>query len=89
MCTVEVDVKVTEYLQAGVSLIWVFYPDTRTISVYRANGQAARLGVGETLSGAEVLPGFACLVADVFPRHLQHGLDMPCRRGENEASRVG
>jgi Uma2 family endonuclease len=65
----EVDVKVTEYLQAGVRLVWVFYPDTRTVSVYRADGQAARLGVGETLSGAEVLPGFTCPVADVFPRH--------------------
>ena len=29
----EVDLKVTEYLQAGVPLIWVFYPDTRTVSV--------------------------------------------------------
>ena len=37
-------------------------------SVYRADGQAARLGVGETLSDAEVLPGFTCPVADVFPR---------------------
>ena len=66
----EVDMQVTEYLQAGVTLIWVFYPDTRTVSVYRAAGQAARLGVGETLSDAEVLPGFACPVADVFPRQL-------------------
>jgi Uma2 family endonuclease len=64
----EVDMKMTEYLQAGVPLVWVFYPDTRTVSVYRANGKAARLGVGETLSGVEVLPGFTCLVADVFPR---------------------
>lgn len=66
----EVDLKVTGYLQAGVPLVWVFYPDTRTVSVYRADGQAARLGVGETLSDAEVLPGFACPVADVFPRRV-------------------
>ena len=46
----------------------MFYPDTRTVSVYRAGGKAARLGAGETLSDAEVLPGFTCLVADVFPR---------------------
>jgi Uma2 family endonuclease len=65
----EVDTKVTEYLQAGVPLIWVFYPDTRTVSVYRADGKAARLGADETLSGEEVLPGFTCLVTDVFPRH--------------------
>ena len=64
----EVDMKVTEYLQAGVPLVWVFYPDTRTVSVYRAGGKAARLGVGETLYDAEVLPGFTCPVADVFLR---------------------
>src|SRR5215475_3008670 len=66
--TWEVDMKVTEYLQASVPLVWVFYPDTRTVSVYHPDGKAARLGVGETLSGAEVLPGFTCPVADVFPR---------------------
>ena len=64
----EVDRKVTEYLQACVPLVWVFYPDTRTVSVYRAGGKAARLGVGETISDAEVFPGFTCLVADAFPR---------------------
>jgi Uma2 family endonuclease len=64
----EVDMKVTEYLQASVPLVWVFYPDTRTVSIYRTGGKAARLGVGETLSDAEVLPSFTCLVADVFPR---------------------
>lgn len=64
----EVDLKVSEYLQAGVPLVWVFYPDTRTVSVYRAHGQTARLGVGDTLSDAEVLPGFTCAVAEVFPQ---------------------
>src|SRR2546425_11852292 len=64
----EVDLKVSEYLQAGVPLVWVFYPDTRTVSVYLAGGKAARLGVDAILSDVEVLPGFTCLVADVFPR---------------------
>ena len=63
-----VDVKVTEYLQAGVPLVWVFYHDTRTVSVSRATGEVARLGVGETLGGEKVLSGFTCPVADVFPR---------------------
>jgi len=63
----EVDVKVTEYLQAGVPLVWVIYPDTRTMSVYRAHGRMERLGVDDTLSDAEVLPGFTCPVLAVFP----------------------
>lgn len=64
----EVDVKVVEYLQAGVPVVWVFFPDTRSVSVYRANGESARLGVDDALSDAEVLPGFTCPVAEVFPR---------------------
>ena len=66
----EVELKVTEYLQAGVPLLWVFYPDTRTVWVYRASGETTHLRVGETLSGEEVLPGFTCPVAEVFPRPL-------------------
>jgi len=66
----EVDLKVTEYLQAGVPLLWVFYPDTRTVSVYRASGKTARLSAEDTLSGEDVLPGFTCPVAEVFPHPL-------------------
>jgi Uma2 family endonuclease len=63
----EVEAKVTEYLRAGVPLLWVFYPDTCTVWVYRASGQVTHLSVEDTLSGEEVLPGFTCPVAEVFP----------------------
>jgi Uma2 family endonuclease len=66
----EVDMKVTEYLQAGIPLVWVFYPDTRAVWVYRAHGQAVRLGIGETLSDEEILPDFACPVVEMFPPQL-------------------
>jgi Uma2 family endonuclease len=58
---------VTEYLQAGVPLLWVFYPDTCTVWVYRASGQVAHLSIEDTLSGEEALPGFTCPVAEIFP----------------------
>ena len=64
----EVEVKVTEYLRAGVPLLWVFYPDTYTVWVYRASGQVTHLSIEDSLSGEEVLPGFTCPVAVVFPR---------------------
>ncbi len=63
----EVEAKVAEYLRAGVLLIWVFYPDTRTVWVYRLDGDATRLSVGDQLTGEQRLPGFTCPVADVFP----------------------
>ena len=63
----EVEAKVAEYVRAGVPLMWVFYPDTRTVWRYRNNDDATRLGIGDTLSGEDILPGFTCPVADVFP----------------------
>lgn len=73
----EVDLKVTEYLQAGVPLVWVCYPDTRTVSIYRVQGQVTRLGVGDLLSDAEILPGFTCPVADVFPPQSESSRPRP------------
>jgi len=58
--------KVEEYLQAGARLVWVIYPTTRSVTVYRADGTVGELREGGTLSGEEVVPGFACAVADLF-----------------------
>ena len=63
----EVEAKVAEYIRAGVPLMWVIYPDTRTVWRYRASDEATRLGIGDALSGEDILPGFTCPVADVFP----------------------
>ena len=63
----EIEAKVAERLRAGVPLIWVFYPDTHTVWIYRTSGDAARLDVHQMLSGEDVLPGFTCAVADLFP----------------------
>ena len=63
----EIEAKVAEYLRAGVPLIWVFYPDTHTVWIYRTSGDATRLDVDQMLSGEDVLPGFTCAVADLFP----------------------
>ena len=62
----ELDQKVEEYLQAGVRLLWVVYPSTRRVMVYRKTGGISRLGPADELSGEDVLPGFACRVADLF-----------------------
>ena len=63
----DVDEKVLEYLRAGVRLVWVINPETRTVRVHRANGTSAWLTEGDSLNGEEVLPGFICLVQDLFP----------------------
>jgi hypothetical protein len=63
----EVDAKVADYLAAGVRLVWVVSPPTRTVTVYRPDGSGARLREADELTGEDVLPGFRCPVAVIFP----------------------
>lgn len=58
--------KVLEYLDRGVRLVWGVDPDARTVSVYRAPGHFTILRETDRLSGEDVLPGFSCLVAELF-----------------------
>ena len=44
------------------------YPSTRSVAVYRADGSVAELREGDTLSGEDVVPGFECIVGDLFAR---------------------
>jgi Uma2 family endonuclease len=63
---VEVEVKVEEYLRAGVRLVWIVNPDTRTVRIHRADGTISGLHETDELTGEDVLPGFACKVAEIF-----------------------
>jgi Uma2 family endonuclease len=62
----EVEEKVVEYLGAGVRLVWVINPPTRTVRVHRADGTGADLGALDELDGEDVLPGFHCKIEDLF-----------------------
>jgi Uma2 family endonuclease len=62
----EVDAKVQEYLNAGVHLVWVINPATRTVRVHRATGPGTILREDDELTGEDVLPGFRCRVAELF-----------------------
>ena len=62
----EVLAKVREYLDAGVRLIWLVYPQSKTVVVYRAGGEPILLHERDDLSGEDVLPGFSCSVLDLF-----------------------
>jgi Uma2 family endonuclease len=62
----EVEAKRLDFLRAGTRLVWVIYPETRTVYVYRQAGGFSVLTQAEELSGEDVLPGFACRVAELF-----------------------
>jgi Uma2 family endonuclease len=63
----EVDEKVRDYFDAGVPLIWVITPKTRSVLVYHADGTARRFGPEDELTGDPIIPGFRVRVADLFP----------------------
>jgi Uma2 family endonuclease len=66
--TSEMDEKVQEYFAAGVRTVWLLFPRTRTVLVIHADGRALRLTEHATLTGEDVIPGFAMPVADLFQR---------------------
>ena len=62
----ELETKLAEYRAAGVRLIWVVIPAVRLVRVFPRGGPIAELVAGDTLTGGDVLPGFAVPVADLF-----------------------
>ncbi|MBO9404490.1 MAG: Uma2 family endonuclease [Thermomicrobium sp.] len=62
----EVHERVRDYLGAGVRLVWVLWPKSRTVTVYWPDGTARELGPDEKLTGGDVLPGFEMTVSDLF-----------------------
>lgn len=62
----EVDAKIKDYLEAGVKLIWIINPASRSAQVLRQDGSTARLLETDSLDGETVLPGFQCRIATLF-----------------------
>jgi len=61
-----VEEKVAEYLAADVRLVCVVSPKTKSVHVYRPGNEVLRLSGDDELSGADVLPGFALKVSELF-----------------------
>lgn len=61
-----VNEKVGAYLAAGVLLVWVVYPESRSIDVYRASANNSQLLEADVLSGEDVVPGFSLPVREIF-----------------------
>jgi Uma2 family endonuclease len=62
----EVLEKVGEFLDAGTRLVWVLDPEHRTAAAYRSLTEVRRLSENDCLDGEDVIPGFACVLADIF-----------------------
>ena len=55
----DIVVKMQEYLNNGLRLGWLIDPKTETARVFRADGSVDVKSFADTLSGEDVLPGFA------------------------------
>jgi Uma2 family endonuclease len=62
----EVETKRLAFLRAGTRLLWILYPESRTVHVYRQAGNPSSLTEADELSGEDVVPGFVCRVAELF-----------------------
>ena len=62
----DTQLKIRQLLDAGTKLIWIVYPDLRSVNVHTSDG-AATLTESDILNGGDVLPGFEIQVADIFP----------------------
>jgi Uma2 family endonuclease len=63
--------KMLYYLQNGTRLGWIAYPETQTIDVCTLVNEQLHvetLGMGDVLTGGEVLPHFRIPVAKIFPK---------------------
>jgi Uma2 family endonuclease len=58
--------KVREYLAHGTRMVWVVDPEDRNVTVYRQAAEGRLLWEDATITGEDVLPGFACRVAEFF-----------------------
>ena len=62
----DIHFKIRQFLAAGTALVWIVYPETRTVEVHTQAG-ATTLEADDMLSGGDVLPGFEVPVREIFP----------------------
>ena len=58
--------KVEEYLRNGFPLVWLVYPNTRNVTVHRADGTGTILRESDEIMAENALPGFRCRVTHFF-----------------------
>jgi Uma2 family endonuclease len=66
--TEEMDLKLDEYFEANVRLVWYIESQSRTATIYSARDQATAIDVNGHLEGGAVLPGFSLRLGELFER---------------------
>jgi Uma2 family endonuclease len=58
--------KLADYREAGIRLVWVIYPGTRTARIEHPDGRVAFIDSDGFLDGEDVLSGFRIRLGDIF-----------------------
>jgi Uma2 family endonuclease len=58
--------RILDYVEAGVPLVWVIDPRSRSAIAYRADGSARLVRENEVLDAEEIVPGFRLPLAELF-----------------------
>lgn len=67
--TGDVHARAQMWLAHGVRLVWVVWPDSKTVTVYSSRSAEPRtLRAEDSLDGEDVLPGLTCVVGTIFRR---------------------
>jgi len=69
----DLDVKLSEYREAGIPLIWVIFPGTRSAHVLGANLPLREVNPDGSLDGGDTLPGFSCKLSELFTAAEMNG----------------
>ncbi len=64
----EIRRKLREYFAAGVRLVWVIDPETRTACAYTSLKRVRNIPADGVLEGGKVLPGFSLALQELFDR---------------------
>lgn len=63
----KVAAKTQTWLARGARQVWIVDPAKRTVAIHHRDGHVAVLSETDTLSGGDLVPGFACRVGEIFP----------------------
>ena len=62
----EIQAKVREWIEAGVRLVLVAYPDSETVEAVRSLTDRRRLSKNDVLDAEDILPGLKLNIAEFF-----------------------
>jgi Uma2 family endonuclease len=64
----DVRAKAEMWIAAGTKLVWIVIPKDRSVRIYRPGSPTTTLSETDSLDGEDVVAGFRCSVAEIFPQ---------------------